>query len=286
MGSVGGVGRFEPVHDAHAIEQLTAVIQFATHLPNDALLAAANAMAEFKDALPATSEMRGVEFQLGQFGMVPIGQHQGGIPDGFLRRKVDERAVVLKELRIDRQTLAFQTQVYTRWDAVWAEAQTYFARLLPMLGGVGIASFGLHYIDKFRWTGDPATCSATPLFKVGSPYLTPRSPAIQDLWHCYSGRFERVAENVKRHEAVNIDVLDEPRPGDVIPPTMQRIVRILTSLTDRFNEAGYVPRALTAAEAVPVAQECFPALHDELKKVFSEIISDEYGARVGLNNVA
>jgi len=35
-----------------------------------------------------------------------------------------------------------------------------------------------------------------------------------------------------------------------------------------------------------VASQSFPALHVELKRVFSEILSDEYAARVGLNTNA
>lgn len=284
MASLEGAAEFVPVHDAHAIEQLTATVQFATPISNEALLLAANAMTDFKDALPATSEIRGVEFQVGPFGMAPVAALPGATPDGYVRRKVDERAAVLKELRLDRQTLAFQTQVYTRWDPAWEETQRYFSRLLPLLGSVRVASFGLLYIDKFIWTGSPEQCTATSLFKPGSPYLTPRSPAIQDLWHCYSGRFERVAEDVKRHEVVNVDVLDEPRQGDVIPPPPQRVVRIATSLTDRFNEVGYHPKMLLAEQAVPLLAEHFPPLHDALKRLFSEIISDEYAVRVGMKD--
>lgn len=282
MATAEALDRFRPLHDAHAIEQLVATIQFEHPLSDDSIRAGILAMSEFHDVLPAAHEIRGVGFHFGPAGVVPLPSAQGNMPDGQVRFITDHRGVVLNELRLERQTLVFRTQAYSRWDAVWADARRYFERVLQSLVEPRIASFGLLYVDKFVWNGAAESCRPVSLFRPGSPYLTPQSLVSLDMWHCHSGQFRSVGSDVKRLEVVDIDCLDEILNTQQVPPQAERVVRISTHLTDRFNQLGYAPRQIDGSNAMEVANEAFPVLHTELKRVFSEILSDEYALRVGM----
>ncbi|MDM0081636.1 TIGR04255 family protein [Variovorax sp. J31P179] len=283
MATEGAQDRFEPLHDAHAIEQLVATIQFEQPLSDEAIRAGIGAMASFQSKLKGFHDIRGVGFQFGPGGVIPMAQTQNAPADGHVRFATDEAGVVLRELRLDRQSLVFRTQAYTRWDAIWTEAQTYISEILPVLGEASVSAFALHYIDKFLWTGRPDKCRPGPLFRPGSPYLAPRSLESDDLWHCHSGQFRTASPEAKRLEVVDIDCIDEAmhRPPSTLDT--HRVVRISTVITDRFNQPGYKPRKVDCKSAMGVASESFPALHTELKRVFSEILSDEYAVRVGMN---
>jgi uncharacterized protein (TIGR04255 family) len=277
MATTEAGNEFRPLHEAHAIDQVVATIQFAQPQPDEAIQAAIAAMDQFQE-LPASHHLRGLGFQIGPAGVLPVSPVLGGAPDGRSRSITNNSGVTLKELRVDRQTLAYRSQAYTRWDAVWGEALRYFSALLPQLAS-NVQTFTLQYIDKFVWEGDPAACRAAPLFRANSPYLAPRSLDAEDLWHCHSGQFRRASTHAKRLEVVDIDCVDEMLDGS----RSKRVVRISTVLTDFLNQPGFAPTAFNGATAVQEAAQVFPTLHDELKQVFSEIISDEYAARVGLN---
>ncbi len=282
MAVLGAKAQFEPLHDAHAIEQLIAVVQFEQPLSEDVMRAGLGAMGQFQDTLKGSHDIRGMGFQVGPGGIFPMASTPNAFPDGSIRFATDEAGVVLRELRLDRQALVFRTQAYTRWDAVWAEASNYFAKILPVLGGSVISAFGLHYIDKFVWHGDPKLCRPGVLFKEDSPYLTKRSLQSEDLWHCHSGQLRSASNVLKRLEVVDIDCSDEPVGTVAGQPTMRRAIRISTAITDRFNEAGYEFGRVECSEAIAVVNESFQLLHVELKRVFQDILSEKYANRVGM----
>lgn len=274
---------FRPVHEAHAIEQLVATVQFEQPLADDAIRAAMDVMSRFNDVLPGRNEIRGMGFQIGPQGVTPIASRISGVPDGIVRTFSDGRGVVVKELRLDRQSLVFRTLTYTRWDAVWGEARRYFEVLLPIFGGINIAAYALSYVDKFIWTGSLEKCRPIALLKPSSPYISPASFEATDLWHCHFGRFVAAGEQTKRLEVVDFDCIDE---ADALGATQEavRVVRISTTVTDFFNQPGFSAYLLPADESMPQLDRAFSALHSLLKDVFGAIVGDEAAIQVGLNN--
>lgn len=273
--------RFVPLHDAHAIDQLVATVQFASRLTDGELDAIGSAMAHFQEQLPNTHQVRGVTFNFGPEGITPVQQADAAAPDGFVRFLADGKTA-LKELRVDRDSLVFRTQVYTRWDAVWKEARSYFDKVLALLEPGRVSALGLLYVDKFIWMGPPDACRPSFLLRDDSPYMTMNSLASQDLWHCHSGRFLKAAADVKRLEVVDIDCLDEPHET-AAGAVQRRVLRIATAVTDIYNQPGFEPRKQPQGNVIDDAEVAFSGLHIELKRVLSEIISDTYAARVGLN---
>lgn len=278
----GAQSGFKPMHEAHAIEQVTFTVRFDRPLTELAVRSSAEVMDSFAD-LPGkaiTQSMMG--FQFGPQGVMPVPLPMSAMPNIIVRTRTDNGGALFKELRLDMQSLVYRNLAYTRWDAAWSEALSYFKPLLVALGeDVNIAAYALGYQDKFIWTGDPKDCRPTHLLNLQSPYVTPKSIDTTDLWHCHSGRFIAVDENTKQLEAVNLDCLDEPDlSGTSRQPS--RIIRITTTLTDFFNQPDYLPLMLSAGEAPDYLARVYPIVHNSLKNIFGAIVNEETANQVGL----
>lgn len=282
MATAAAQDGFRPVHEAHAIEHLLTTIHFDRPIDDNAVRVANEVMAQFQGELPGRNEIRGMGFQIGPHGVLPLPASPPDAPNGVIRFLMDGRGVMVKELRVDRQSLVYRTQLYTRWDAVWAEIRQYIHTLLPRLGIANISAYSLGYVDKFVWIGVPSACQPGLLFRPNSPYLTPKSLDATDLWHCHSGRFEAVTTQIKRLESVNIDCTDEPT--ELGQP--QRVVRISTTITDIYNQPGYMAHQMNGMEAPAILDGAFPQLHDVLKRVFAQTVSDSISTQVGMPNAA
>lgn len=281
--STAGPEGFRPVHEAHAIEQLTAVVTFDRSL-SDAELAQADAiMMAFANNLPSRAEIRGIGFQIGPSGVMPLtGAHVSDSPNGIVRF-MTEAGVNLKELRLERSSIFFRTAAYTRWDKVWGEAIQYFEALLPCFGQAMVASYSLVYHDKFVWHGDRSNCKASTLLRSDSPYVAPGVLETSDLWHCHSGRFIESNNGSKRLEVVDLDCVEESenRPSG---PQQSRVVRISTNLTDTLIYPESKAAPIYAAAGRNELNNGFIEFHNKLKEVFLSIVNDETSIKVGLKN--
>jgi hypothetical protein len=272
-------GRFEPVHDAHAIEQLIVTIQWDRPLSDAAISRMATVMAGFERELPGKAEVRGIGFAIGPAGISALSPTPTSGPDGIIRTLHDGKGSVVKELRVERQAISFRTMQYERWAKVWGEAKGYLAPLLSAAdAGLVLAVYALTYTDKFDWRGHPEDCHPSKLFRSGSPHVTPSVFEATDLWHSHSGKFIKVSNQVKRLLVVDADCLDELE-GDKL-----RFVRVATSVTEMLNQPGFQPLSVPLLTAIGYLDESFAQLHNLLKFVFGQIVTDEMAAEVGMTH--
>lgn len=115
-------GHFEPIHEAHAIEQVVFVLQIDRSLDDVSFSEARKVAEQFKQELPGQAEIQGLTFAIAFPGPIPPSPTVGTVfhrigPDGALEN----------ELRVERTSVTFRTSLYTRWDAVWSQASKYLA---------------------------------------------------------------------------------------------------------------------------------------------------------------
>src|SRR5713226_6055866 len=114
-------GRFEPIHEAHAIEQVVFVLQIDRSL-DDVNFAAVRKVAEqFKAELPGYAEIQSFAMAIGAPGPVAPIPTSPTVGSVFSRTRPD--GTVESELRVERASVTFRTSLYTRWDAVWTQAR-------------------------------------------------------------------------------------------------------------------------------------------------------------------
>ena len=257
-------GQFEPIHAAHAIEQVVFVLQFDHPLEGAIFAEVRKAAEQFKSELPGQIETQGFALLLGAAGPVPN--------TGFLLRRVAPDGTVENELRVDNTSVTFKTMLYTRWDAVWSQASKYFKALDPIYASQArLSGISINYVDKFVWSGNLVACTPSLLLRAGSKYLCPHVFEAKDFWHSHTGAFIRVDSNTKRLLNVNVDYLEENRSGEV-----SRIVAITTVLTDQLNQSGYDPYVAEGSDIVKFVNDHMQGMHVFGKSVFGNISVRSY----------
>ncbi|MDD5056851.1 MAG: TIGR04255 family protein [Sideroxydans sp.] len=270
-------GYFEPIHAAHAIEQVVFVLQFDTPLSDEIFAQVQECAKQFETEsdLPRLMKRAGISISFspaGQSATVPSQK------SGFMLRRMRADGSIEKELRVEPDSIAFMTSLYTRWDAIWVQAKNYFSKLAPIYAANSkIVGIGLNYVDKFIWTGDKAECSANALLRTDSKYLCPQIFEAQDFWHSHTGAFIRADEQTKRLLNVNVDHLEENR-GD----EMRRVVSVITVLTDMLNQPDYIPAEVSTENIDQFLDKHATGLHLFGKEVLGNIINDEMSKRIAL----
>lgn len=278
---------FEPLHQAHAIEQVALIVTFQRPLDLALLRAARDAVGNPPD-LPARAELRAFALPAGP-GMLPVGAAVpgGALPAGaaplggfvFTRMRPDGSDEM--EFQVQRQQVSFRTMLYTRWAKVFARAQQLFEAVLPLyLRHAPIGAIAMNYVDKFVCLATPDACDARPLLRKDSPYLAPNVFDARDLWHCHTGAFSHPDEQTKRLISVNVDLLT-----DKVDDKDRTVLSIASVLTDGFNQAGYKPMELTPEAGPGFIFQRFDALHALDKVVLGSIIMPSVAKRIALDNV-
>lgn len=277
------VGKFEPIHAAHAIEQVVFVLQFDRALTPDAFASVKECANQFKtdDDLPALIpiETQEVTFSLGIAGGNAQQTQPLGRVSGLILRRTAPNGAIAKELRVEPHAITFITSLYTRWDTIWAQANTYFNALIPKYtaGEAYISGITLNYLDKFVWDGDINSCNPNLLLRHDSKYLCPSIFEVKDLWHSHTGAFIRVDNNIKRLLNINVGCLDENSPEG-----LRRVVAVTTVLNDQLNQSGYEPYDFGNNDTIEFVNSHMRALHVLGNDVFANIINDEMCRRINL----
>lgn len=271
-----GVPPFEPLHKAHAIEQVAFGINFEKSIDNDALKAVRDALGELKE-LPAKAELRSLSIGIGPSGPLPSPQ-LGSKVGGYSFKRIAPDGTEEAELQLQRNSIAFRTTRYTRWDDVWNQAKVYFNAMLPIYcDKVRIFQLSLNYVDKFVCEADLNDVRVADILQGNSPYLAPRVLLINDLWHSHSGTFSKVNASTKRLINVNVDFITEAM-GEKSRATLG----ITSILTNMFNQPGYEAFEVSAQDAGGIVERQFHELHDLDKEVLSSIISANMAKRIAL----
>lgn len=272
-------GVFEPLHAAHAIDQVQIAINLAQPLDDAKFKAVREAMQAFVPDLPGLAEIQRVSFGFGQAaGFANVG-NVPAVPNGFVMHRVAPNGAVESEVTITPQSITFRTTVYTRWDKVWEQFGKYLKAIIGIYAAnAPLLQVVLTYIDKFVWNGLSADCQPKLLLRMGSPYICPHAFEISDMWHVHNGAFIVADSQTKRLMNINIDCLDEQTINNV-----RRIVGITTTLTDIFNQIGFDEFQLSENDAFEKLQDRLTMLHTKSKELFKDVISDEMCKRIDLS---
>lgn len=266
---------FEPIHSAHAIEQVAFVIQFNGAITDETLLRISRATAQFNndDDLPGYIEIQGVNFVIG----ANVPQQTNNSPSGFIRRSVARDGSLECELRIERNLITFVSTKYSRWNEVWQRVSRYLDLLLPIyFEQLSLSAVGLNYLDKFSWNGDLNKFNAASLLNRNSKYISSHIFDTAEYWHCHTGVFIRSDEQTKRLLNINIDHVDESRPDGI-----KRIVAITTTVTDQFNQPGYQQFAI-GNHTIAMVGTHMQNIHDFGKSVLGDLLAKNMSDRIAL----
>lgn len=265
---------FDPLHDAHAIEQVVFGVQFEQPLNPDALNSANEIVDGFANKLPAEVKLQVISVAFGN----PATPAPPPPAAGKIRQYVLPDKTIGAELKVDPTSIVFRTTRYTRWDGVWGEAKAYFDALLPIFAANGkLINISLNYVDKFIWNGPLDKFQPRDLLCDGSKLFSSHILESSDLWHSHTGAFTKVDNHRKRLFNVNLDCNDEQKGQN-----SRRVVSVLTVISDIFNQPGYESLNQTAYEPISYVSDRMQELHGSSKLLFSNIINEKMCKRIAL----
>lgn len=268
-------GQFDPLHAAHAIEQVALVVQFNRPMVDEELAAVRVVMLTLQSELPAVQQLRALNFALinGNASVAPA-----EVDAGLSLSRIGPNGSVEKELKLERQSITYRCTTYTRWAEISAECLKYFSTVFPPLSdGIHISSLGLTFVDKFIWSGNPLDAKPRSLLSEESPFLGKYVFDLKDMWHLHTGAFLKPSDETKRLLNINIDCGDELYDG--VP---KRVVGISTVINDLFNQHGFTPSTRQARTSLEFVSDRMNQLHEVLKDVFAQLINAEMKVRTGL----
>jgi len=269
---------FEPVHDAHAIEQAAFLVQFSQPIEisrfNDATKAFKQKFGTGDTAeLPGNQALLHVAFQIGS---VPSSS-AGNTAHQFLRTSA--AGIIENELRMELSSIVFRTSTYTRWANISAQVSRYMGMLLPYYNSAQIASVGFTVVDKFVWQGAIDSCNPSLLLRNGSPYVCPHVLKERGLWHSHTGMFIRYNNFTKRLLNLNLDCLEESSSTG----ELRNVISVTTVVTDTFNQPGYDTSApLPDGKVMGFVDQKMDELHTYSKQVFADTVNDNTCQRIAL----
>lgn len=258
---------WEPARADHSIDRATATIQLRKAIDPNALdellvagrkAAAKHLMTDRADIVEPIPIADGVTIEIG-VGNLP--------PRRALFRRLESSGLAVDELAIGRQSVAFGTLRYRRWADFFTMLSDCVGELNsvhPILDGVRFVR--LEYVDRFE--SKEGGADHFEVINSGSKFIVPALRDKAAALHVHSGWFDFESPEVRMLTQVKVDVADIPTP----PPP--KPVRKLA-----FSTFGQY-EALTGHLAQPL--ERLDSLHTYLKSTFSELLTPEAAARVGL----
>lgn len=177
--------------------------------------------------------------------------------------------------------LAVVCTEYTRWGDVWKNGRHMLRTFIDAYKDqTTISAFGLMYVDRFIWEGAPDTFRADHLFRRDSSQLPLRAFLLKDLWHVHEGSIESFDDpsDHKRLTIVNIDVIDETKPGE----SSARVIRIVTTIRNMLSEPVNVTNELFVDGNSGLCDRHMDALHDACKQSLGDLLLEEVSGRISL----
>jgi uncharacterized protein (TIGR04255 family) len=282
--------RWQPAHDAHAIERVSLTFELAELIPTKPWQSLLNAGTELfpKLGLGTTIEEAGATrfvFTGGPMGTPFVMSNDMTLnSEASTRGRVFRRmegGQIREEVSLYRNRFTFSTASYSRWlDFKERTAELLRSTLDQALPLVNLVAIRLEYWDRFVFSGSMSEVNYEELLRRGSPYVPDFPFSTSENWHSHVGYFVPDGEaSSKQLINLNIDMIDltEAAPPESSPtmPVQRRSAGIYSMAQDRIN-----PSASPADFGGTISN--MEELHTILKDVLSEVLTDETQKRIAL----
>lgn len=252
--------------EAHAIERVRVMINFAEPVPSKLLRSATAGIVEsandheFSSVEPANSGINILEIGPNTPPVSTHGQKNGVV----MKRFMDEELV--EEVGFRDLSFGYMTTTYGRWSNLINRLQTVvFPSLFELNTSVDLTSIKLEYWDSFQFEGDKSEADASLLLSGIDGTIPERVIQGGALWHSHSGWFEDGPILINR----NIDLLDQKIDEDTV-----RVLGFYTMVEQRTSEDGF---------AIENTEQILNVLHNKSAVIFGESLQDDFRKMIGLD---
>lgn len=270
----------DPIADHHAIKTVSFGLEWPEPLQDDLLILLRALHVRVRKFLPRVTQQEELGFE------IAVGSSR---PKSDLPPKLRLAAVTFDSVQrngeqewslvIQRNVLAVNCHVYTRWDEIWTTAKELLMHFVPILARErGIAVIGLQYVDQFRVTSPTEHFRAEHLLRQGSSLLPSHVFERDDLWHLHQGFFETQREPTA-HRRLNHLALD------VVDVSGERLIQITTAHRALLDEPASNVDLLLDHQDGGTLSHHMVALHQVNKGCLRELLNDSICERIGLGEM-
>lgn len=264
---------FEPLHKAHAIEQVIFVVRFDREISEENLGAIRIGLGRIPK-LPNRLPIRNLTIPIGAAGPADVSSVAG-----FTYNKLSDDDELEEELRLDKTSIIFKTFLYKRWVENWGVVRDYLDKLLPFyIKEASVQEVSLVVIDKFLWTSDSNSAKPALLLRPNSSHLVPYVYTTPDLWHSHTGAFLHVDHYTRRLKMLEVEYVDLSQKDG----TKKRAITIKNAGVDTLGVPGYKALEFDGNSALDFISNHMDQLHTLNKEILREILNDEMCERIAL----
>jgi uncharacterized protein (TIGR04255 family) len=266
-----------PIAGLHAIKSVSFGLEWQEPLQEDLLILLRALHAKVRDRLPRVTQREEIGFKLvispaPPIQDAPVKPRLAGLTFDALQPYGDPAW----SLAFERNFLAVNCHVYSRWNEIWPIAMELLLPFVPVLAReCGIAVIGLQYVDQFRATGPNGSFKAEDLWREGSPLLPAHVFQLEDLWHSHHGYFENLTEPTAHRRLNNIDV-------DVVKADQERLIQITTAHRAFLDQRATDESVLIKDGEGGQLHHHMSELHQTNKRILRKILNDAVCDQINL----
>jgi uncharacterized protein (TIGR04255 family) len=180
-------------------------------------------------------------------------------------------------LNITKQSIRFETGIYTRWAAFFDQLSSILYSILPILSqSTTMQSVGLEYIDFFYAILEGPE-DVGLILDNQSGLIAKRAFRKRDPFHTHSGWF--TAETANSRNLINVDLTVADAKG---PAGVRRTISVRTFEAEHVSSI-HGPRAVELMALAPVMQ-AMDRLHHSLKTHLDSVLTRDAKAMISLGS--
>ena len=274
------MAEYIPFREKHSIQEAQINILFLGTFDQHSIEATRGmAQAELSLALPRLAEARGGAFEIDFTDPSSPALLEARQSDllGFRFSSVQGNGLPARVLQLAGNTLSVSFLDYESWATTMRDALGYLSPVLislPLEINPGIA-FGLRFIDRYTYAGNPSEARADLLFERGNPYIASYAFEAGSTWHCNSGWFDDAIHDDDR-VLHNLNVTSS-------------LVELSSTVTIDHQATRHLgaPRDTVAALFAPSGgakglADALERLHDRNKSILGQALLPEMLAKIGM----
>lgn len=273
----GNMTEVAPIAGRHAIKTVSFGLEWQQPLQEDLLVLLKALHGRVRDRLPRVIQHQEIGFQIVVSPSPPTPEappkpQLAGLTFDALQPNGEPEW----SLAIQRNFLAVNCHVYSRWNEIWPKAKEFLSPFVPVLAReCGISVIGLQYVDQFRVLDVAEEFRADDLFRADSPFLPKHVFELDDLWHSHHGYFQTMTEPSAHRQLNHVDI-------DVVNANEERLVQITTAHRALLDQAAVDGAALLDDKKSGALHHYMIALHRLNKKLLRQLLAEAMCERISL----
>ena len=272
------MGEYVPFAGEHSIQEAAIAVHFQGELePQQIELIRGRVHADLNVDFGRSQEIRGGNINIDMSDLKaaaaqPVVAHLAGFQFSSPKEEVAPDRI----LRFVKGLLMASFMKYPEWDMVMNDGLRYIKTVVSSLplAETPIVGFSLRYVDRYAFDGPITDACAGLLFVSDNPYLAAHCFNAGPLWHCHSGWFEDLSDEVR--------VLNQLDVGSAVIDGAPATTIDHNAVWQLRNPRQSTESLFVSSNGRTGLKEALVHLHDKNKEILQAMLKPEMLRRIGM----